>query len=224
MMEGFDRPTSVIICGSDRPLLNWIAFALAGCVDPRFAWTDVQMEGEQLDPLDPLSRHLIPPARFDSVTPFQMGAEVVPAGISPEKLIRPDERGETVRHLADFIRLPAHTQERISQIPSGHEPAVLVLSNGHRLVALYPSASVGRAVGAIVSAGATLIMTFADAPPAGRLAFSAVVHVSGRGMADWREATLRVEKGGPVDGVRAGSSRPLGELPTLGPAMGKHLD
>jgi hypothetical protein len=208
----FNRPTSVIVCGSNRPLLNWVAYALASITDPGFIWTDVRLQGEVLADADPLSRNLIPPDRMNVVHPKELALHRGGAKAVAESVIRADEPTDTVRRLADFLRLPLHTQRLLSAGPSQGQPMVLVLSNGHRLVAFYPTDAVGPTVRAIVESGATLIMTFADAPPEGRLVFETVLHLEGNDTRGWRQASLTAEKG-PADGpLRSGSAYRLGEF------------
>jgi hypothetical protein len=116
-----------------------------------------------------------------------------------------------------------HTQRLLSAGPSGGPPMVLVLSNAHRLVALYPTDSVAPVVRAIVETGAILFMTFADSPPEGRLAFDTVMHVEGNDPMSWNEATLRVEKGPASGPLRAGSEHRLGQLPPIASVLANRL-
>ena len=221
----FEGPTSVIICGSDRPLLNWVAYALALASDPEFHWTDVRLEGEVPAPDDLLSRNVIPPDRLSTVRPPELTPDDTTANVAVSAVIRDDETPDEVRRLVEFLRLPPQTQSVISRSAPGGPPRVVVLSNGHRLVAIYPTIEAVRpTVRAIVAAGVVLIMTFADAAPQGRFAFDVVLHIDAPVRQDWRRATMRVEKGPPTGVLRAGAEYRLGDMSLLRNILGQHLE
>jgi len=208
MVEGtlFPNPTSVIICGSSRPLLNWVAFALASAGDPEFHWTDVRMSGEVLSPDDLFARDLIPADRLHLARPRELTPDDATANVAVSAVIRDDETPEELRRVLEFLRLPGPTQELLAETAGTGPPRIVVLSNGHRLLALYPELGiVAPTVRAIVGAGVVLIMTFADAPPGGRVAFDVVLHLEGHEPKEWRQAALRVEKAPSSGPFRAGS-------------------
>jgi len=220
----FRQPTSVFLAGASRPLLNWVAFALASGTSGGFLWTDVRLGGEVLDPLDPLARGLIPPDRFNSVDAEELKRDDFAGNLAVGGLVRSDEASDFARKFADFLRLPPHTRGLISKLPREGSPAVLVLSNAHRLVALYPTETVGPVIRSIVAAGASLLLTFADAPPDGRQAFDQVFHLEGNGPAMWRDAVLRIEKGSSSGPLRNGAVVPLKTLPEVASVLGRSLD
>lgn len=198
----YDRPTSIFIGGDDRPTLNWCALALAGQFDPEFFWTDVRLPGEKLADTDPLSQQVVPTSRCHTVEPPALARDERSAEIARRRagdLLRSDEPSDTTARLVGFLGLPAHTQSLLPGEGGRRPPRCVVLSNAHRLVALYPTVSVSPTVRAIVEYGATLIATFADAAPEGRWAFETVLHVAAQGASDWRQAKLTVERlgGGP---------------------------
>lgn len=220
----FEGPTSVIICGSDRPLLNWVAYALAVASDAEFHWTDVRLEGEVLAPEDLLSRNVIPTEQLSTVRPPDLAPDDTTANVAVSAVIRSDEPPDEVRRLVEFLRLPAQTQSVLSRVAGGESPRVVVLSNGHRLVAIYPNIEVVRpTLRAIVASGVVLIMTFADAAPQGRFAFDTVIHVDSSARQDWRRATARVEKGASTGFLRAGAEYRLGEASPWREVLSKHL-
>lgn len=198
----FERPTSVFVGGEDRALLNWCALALARQCDPQFFWTDVRIAGEVLDPRDPLASSVLPPARYHTVEPPSLSRDERSAEIARRRsgeILRADDPSDARNRLIGFLGLPTHTQDLLAGGAGGRSPRCVVLSNAHRLIALYPTTSVEPTVRAIVQYGATLIATFADAAPEGRWAFDTVLQVSGKESARWRTATLRIERlnGGP---------------------------
>jgi hypothetical protein len=219
----FSRPTSVILFGSNRPLLNWVAYALASETDPGFIWTDVRLWGEVLADVDPLARNLVPPNRLAVVYPNALVPNDAAANMAIGGVVRGDEPSDTVRQLVDFLRLPLPTQRLLSGATSGGQPIVLVLSNAHRIVAFYPVETVASVIQAIVGAGVTLFETFADAPLEGREAFETILHVEGNDPKEWRQATLRVEKGTSAGPLRTGSKYRLGELDPVAAVLTRDL-
>lgn len=220
----FTSPTSVFVCGSNRSLLNWVAYALASSSDPEFHWTDVRLASEVRAPDDVLSRGLIPDAQLSFVAPRELAPDNAAANVVVSGVVRADETPEDLQRIMEFLRLPSQTQQVISRRASGRTPPVVVLSNGHRLVALYTDIDEVRpTVRAILSAGVTLIMTFADAPPGGRLAFDVVLHVGGEGTKGWREARLFVERAPTASAFRSGLDVPLSEFDPVASVLGRAL-
>ena len=221
--SGLHRPTSVVIYGSSRPLLNWVAYALAAEADPEFIWNDVRLRGEVLSEFDPLSRNLIPPERLNVAFPNEFAPEDRAANIVRSGVVRDDESHEHIRRLTDFLRLPLGAQRVLARRSAGNRPMVLVLSNGHRLVALYPSGTLAPSLRIMNEVGATLIMTFADASPASHRAFGTILVVEGNDVREWKRATLRVLKG-PADGpLRTGVEYRLGEYAPLADILTRQL-
>ena len=191
----FPHPTSVFICGTSRSLLNWVAYALAAESDPQFVWTDVRLKGEVVAAEDLLSHDLIPSDRLRLVSPAELTPDDATANVAVSAVIRDDDIPEEVQRTVEFLRLPAKTQELLANARSEGPPPVVVLSNGHRLVAIYHDLTVVQpTVRAIVQSGVVLIMTFADAPPGGRVAFDVILHIEGSDPTAWRLAKLRVEQ------------------------------
>ena len=220
----FPDPTSVIICGSNRPLLNWVAYALASSSDPKFHWTDVRISGEVPTPDDLLSRDLIPPVRLHLVAPRELAPDDATANIAVSAIVRDEDTPEELRRVLEFLRLPAPTQQLLAETPSEGVPRVVVLSNGHRLLALYPEiGAVAPTVRAIVGAGVAFIMTFADAPPGGRVAFDTVLQLEGRDPESWRQATLRVEKTPSSSVFPAGSEVRLADFKPVAAVLGREF-
>lgn len=220
----FPTPTSVIIIGDSRPLLNWVAYALASLSDPGFHWTDVRLQGEAPTPDDILSRGLIPPNRLSVVSPPELRPDDATANMAVSAVIRDDETPENVRRAVEFLRLPAQTQDVLSRGSLEGPPRVVVLSNGHRLVAIYSdTATVTPTVKAIVGAGAVLIMTFADAAPEGRAAFDVILHLSGNNALAWKHAALRVEKSTSTSAFRAGTEIRLVDFPPVAALLSRNL-
>ena len=222
----FDRPGTVFLQGTSRPLLNWIAWALARDSDPLYAWTDVRLRGEPLDPNDPLALDVIPGDRLSVVHPNEMAPEVATAArarAAAPGLVDPGESAEIGRRLEEFLRLPTHTQEQLAAHTGDRRLTALVLSNAHRIVGHYPTEMVAPILRTIVRSGVVLFLTFADAPPDGRLAFDSVLRVYGTDARFWRGARIEVERVPPESGLVVGSSYPLGETSPFVELLAGHL-
>lgn len=219
----FDRPTSVILYGDSRPLLNWVAFALAVGNPGGYAWTDIQLEGEVRDDADLLRTHLIPEDRFFEVSPDRLILDDFAGNVALGGLVRSGDPPETVQRFADFLRLPSHAQSLISRLPRDGPPAVLVLSNGQRIAALYSWETAAPAIRSVVQSGASLLLTWAEAPTRGRLEFERVFHLKGSDRATWRDGILSVERGTSTGPLRTAVELRLGDLPEVASVLGKSV-
>jgi len=205
------HPTSVLLHGSSRPLLNWVMYAVLDRSNPNFRWTDVRLREERLDPLDPLARHVLPEGQLSIIEPAMLQRSPDP-GRAVSTMIHSDEPAGSLQRVMEFLRLPAHTQELISQASPTKRPAQFGLSNCHRLAAIFPVNSIQPTLRAILSSGVSLVMTWADALPASAQLFDFVVGVEGSDPAAWKEAVLNCELGRSEGPVRVGSKLRLGEL------------
>jgi len=219
----FARPTSAILCGANRSLLNWVAYGLAASEGREFVWTNVELDGEVMEDSDLLSKDLIPRDRFLTVRPNTLVRDEFAGNVALGGLVRTDEPTEAIRRFADFLRLPLHTQAVISRLPRTGPPVVLVLSNVQRMAALYPTEAVAPTVRSIVESGASLLLTWADAPSKGRFAFENVLHLRGSEPSAWREAVLRVEQASPDGPLRAGDELCLGDFAPVASTLTKVL-
>jgi len=205
-------------------MLNWTAYAIAQQTDPRFRWVDVREPGQEPKPTDVLSRQVVPSDRLSTRATSELIPNEAEARIEVTSVIRSDEPPRNVKRLLEFLRLPAATQQMLESTPPSEEPHVVVLSNGHRVVAHYPSAeAVEPTIRAICESGITFLMTFADDPPRGRFAFDNVIRVDGRFSEGWRGATLTVEKWSRGEALRPGSVVRLGELRPLASVLSAEL-
>jgi hypothetical protein len=213
MASVFDRPTSVILCGDPGALLNWVAYGFASIHPGGYHWTDVRMAGQRIDDRDPLARLRIPDDRLSVIPPQELARNDGPANVAISAVVRSDETTRSARQLMDFLRLPAHVQRVVASRERGGRPLLLVLSNGHRLAALYPDEAVGPLIDAVVASGVSLLVTYPDEPQRGRLAFEHVWHLRGTEPSRWGEARFSVEKGTGDGPFRPGSVTALRDLP-----------
>jgi hypothetical protein len=214
-------PTSVFIFGNDRPLLKWVALALFAPFSSRVYWTDIRLEGETLEPLDPFALHAVPRDRLVVVHPRGLQPEDSDARrveAAAAAMFREDEPPDSIRRIAEFLRLPTHTQERISSTIYGMEPSVIVAANAHRLAALYSPDSIGPMISTILGAGTCLVILWADAATSLREVFDVVLKVEGSGPSDWPQATLSCEKG-----IASGKPVRLFDLPPIARVLKERL-
>ena len=209
-----DHPTNVLLHGSSRPLLNWVMYAVLDRSSPNFRWTDVRLREERLDPLDPLARHVLPEGQLSIIEPADLRRSPDP-GTVVSSMIHSDEPTESLQRVMEFLRLPTHTQELISQATPTKRPAPFALSNCHRLAALFPVNSVEPTLRAIRSSGVSLVMTWADALPASAQLFDFVLGVEGSDPTAWKDAVLNCELGRSEGAVRVGRRLRLGELRSI---------
>jgi hypothetical protein len=209
----------VILCGGPGPLLDWVAWGFATANPGGYFWTDVRMAGQAMDARGPLGRGRIPADHLSVVTPPELSPNDAPANAAISALLHADEPRSYLQQLADFLRLPEHTRTVISERRIREPPVLLVLSNGHRIAAQYPVGSVGPLVRAIVAAGASLFLTYADEPPEGRSGFSNIWHVQGGAMSDWPSASLEVEAGTFEAPFTTGARVRLADLPRVAGAL-----
>ena len=217
----FEPPTSVFLCGGDRSLLNWVAYALVADNPGGYLWGHVRLEGEVLDETDLLQTPLIPRDRLITVSPNQLVRDELAGNVAVGGLVRSEKEDESVRSFADFLRLPAQTQEMISRLPREGPRPVLVLSGSHRLAALYSGEAAVATIRSVVELGGSMLLVWADAPVAGRLSFERILHLKGDEPPHWRDAQLTVERGWPTGPLRTGVKVHLRDLPQVASVLGK---
>jgi len=228
-LTGFEPPdlfvprTSVVLCGSNRSLLHWVAYSFVAEHPAGFLWGHVRLPGEVLEDSDVLKTQLIPPDRFLTVSPGELARDELAGNVALGGLMRSEAEEELVRRFADFLRLPAQTQEMISRLPREGPSPVLVLSGGQRLAALYSPEVVGPTIRSIVQFGGSMLMTWAEAPTGGLLEFERVLHVKGYEPSKWRDAVLTVEKGWSTGPLRTGAELRLRDVAPVAAVLSKTL-
>jgi hypothetical protein len=219
----FDPRTSVILCGSGRSLLHWVAYAFVADHPAGFLWGHVRLQGEVLEDSDILKTQLIPPGRFIPVSPGELARNEAAGNVAHGGLMRSETEDELVRRFAEFLRLPTQTQEMISRLPREGPSPVLVLSGTQRLAALYPVEVIGPTIRSIVEFGGSVLMTWAEAPHEGRLEFERVLHVKGYELSKWRDAVLAVEKGWSTGPLRTGAELRLSDVAPIATVLSRNL-
>jgi len=217
----FEPRTSVILCGSGRSLLNWVAYGLVVGHPGGFLWGHVRLEGEVLEDTDLLKASLIPPDRLIAVAPKDLAGNELESNVAISYLIQ-SEGDERARHsFLEFLRLPHQTQEMIAGLPHDGPSPVLVLTGAHRLHSINPPNVAGPMIRTVVETGGPVCMLWADAPDAGRFEFEHILHLKGDQPAKWREAFLTVERGWPQGLLQTGATVSLRDLPAVAAVLAK---
>ena len=213
----FAKPSSVFVFGTNRPLLKWVTLALLAPYAARAYWTDVRLDGEALDPLDPLALHAVPDDHVHVVHPREMERneqEARNVDAAAATMLRSTEVPESLRQISEFLGLPAQSRARIASVAVEGQPAIMIVSNAHHFVGIYPRESVGPIIHAIVDSGVCLFVLWTGTPPPLRSVFDVVLHVEGDAV-HWREATLQCEQGISTGPLGPGKACPLAELPPI---------
>ncbi len=223
-LSGLFHPrTSVVLIGSNRARLNWLAYAFVRDYPGGFLWGHVRLEGEVLDDDDLLKTQIIPPEKFISVAPSELMRNELAGNVALGGLSRSEEDEESVSRFADFLRLPEQTQRLFSELPTEEPRPVLVLSCAHRLATLYPIEALGPTVRSVVELGGSTLQTWADAPSSSRFAFEHILHLKRDESRSWRDTVLAVEKGWPTGPLRTGAELRVGDLPSVEAVFEKSL-
>jgi hypothetical protein len=213
----FAKPAAVFVFGTNRPLLKWVTLALLSPYSSRAYWTDVRLEGETLEPLDPLALHAVAEDHIHVVHPKEMERneqEAQRVEAATATMVRSDEVPESLRQISEFLRLPAHSRARVASVAVSGQPAIMIVSNAHHFVGIYPRESVGPIIHAILESGVCLFVLWTGPPPPLRTVFDVVLSVEGD-VAHWRDATLTCEQGIPTGPLGPGRPCRLGDLPAI---------
>ena len=219
----FERPTSVFVGGSPRPLVNWVALAVVRWARADYFWTDVRLPSQPPDLLDPVTLGRIPSPQLHVVPPEDLRRNEPLSDAALARLTHEDEPPDSRRRLSNFLRLPTHTQEVIARHRPEDRPFLLIVSNAQRIASMYPAQVVRPLVDAIIGSGFSLLLAFADTPPEGRRGFDVILSVIGGEPPAWRDATLSSERGGLAGVIDAGQSARLSEIPSLARILDREI-
>jgi hypothetical protein len=219
---GFGKPTSVFISGTSRSLLKWFAFASLAPYASRVYWTDVRLPGEILDPLDPMTLHAIPEDSLyvllpRDLQPDDQGARQAEAAAAT--MLKSDETPGSLQGLVEFLRMPSHAQKLISRTGRPELPAILVTANAHRLASVYSEERIAPLMRVMLESGTCQVALWAEASTALTSIFDVILHLEGSGSADWRNATVRCEKGISTGPLASGVAHRLADLKLIAPIL-----
>lgn len=215
---GFRSPSSVFISGTSRSLLKWFAFAALAPHAPRVYWTDVRLPGEILDPIDPMTLHAIPAKSVyvllpEELAPDDRGAQQAESAAT--RMIRPDPASHTLEGLVEFLRMPTHAQELISATGRRGIPSILVTANAQRLATVYSPERIAPLMRIMLDSGTCQIALWAEAPTTHTSMFDVILHLEGTDPKDWRNATIRCERGITTGPLAVGPAVRLADVPQI---------
>ena len=210
----FDRPTSVLVYGPSRDLVNLAVFALAEATTPTFQWLDIRVPGETRLALDPVVLGWVAADRLWAVeSPGSLQPNDLGATSALFALIRSDEPPATVTQITEFLRLP-ETSQRILAVPPGdRRPGVVAVPNAHRVMASFSASQVPGILRAHRNSGFSVYAGYAEAAGTGRSAFDFVFRLEGEGASAWRTTACVCEQGIRTGPLADGRPVPLGQIP-----------
>ncbi len=219
----FDPRVSVILSGSNRALLNWVAYSLVSHHRGGFVWGHVRLPDEILEDDDLLTTDVLPPERFLTVSPSELVPDNFRGNVALGGLARSEAEEDSLRRFADFLSLPDQTQRLISELPGEGPAPVLVLSGAHRLAPLYTPELVGPTIRRIVEFGGPVLIVWAESRVGARSEFDRILLLGSDGPKNWKDAVLSVERGWPTGPLTTGTEHRLGDLPPVASVLARHL-
>jgi hypothetical protein len=216
--DQFAKPSSLVISGTSRPLLKWFAYASLAPFASRVYWTDVRLPGELMDPLDPMTVHAIPEESVYVLSPRDLQPDdqgALQAEAAAATMLHADERTNTLQGLVEFLRMPAHAQKLISATGRFDLPSILVTANTQRLATVYSEDRIVPLMRAMLEAGTCQIALWAEAPTALFSVFEMILHLEGSDPRDWKDATVRCEKGIKTGPLASGKALKLSEMSAI---------
>ncbi len=222
---GFQKPSSVFISGASRTLLKWFAFAWLAPYGSRVHWTDVRLPGEILDPLDPMALHAVPE---DSVYvleprdlfPDDQGGRAEAAAAT---MLESHESPDSVRGLVEFLRMPPHGQKLIAATGRAESPSILVTTNSQRIAIAYAQDRLEPLMRAMLEAGTCQVALWAEAPTTLTSMFDAILALEGNDPTDWRNATIRCERGISTGVLSKGRAIRLADIESIATVLEKFI-
>jgi len=210
-------PWGTFIYGTSRPLVQWLAQAMAAAYEPNPVWVDFRDADVGPDPSGPVALGAVPEDRLYVVTRSEAKPGPAVTDRTLWTVIRSDEPKDTIAELTYFLRLPPRAQEIVSRAGGKAPRLALVVANSDRVRDFYPR--YGQLIRALIDSTirAHLLPFFASLPPTdpGYLSFDLVFEVRAKGLTEWREGTLRCEKAPADSEFVSGQTSPLGSLPEL---------
>src|SRR5208282_2537111 len=154
-----ETPTSAIVYGTSRPLVNLLLYALAEEANASFHWLDIRPSGEAPPELDPARLGWIDERRVWTVDPLDaLAPDNARANAALFELVREDEPPATLARLSDFLRLPERLQQILAEMASTGRPGVLAVANVHRTGKSFPDSTLVPILEAIAWAGYSLFV------------------------------------------------------------------
>lgn len=184
------------VYGTERPLVQWFAYALAIACDPEPLWVDFRGGSATADASGPIALGKIPPHHLYVIS----RSEARPLPTVPDRtlwtMIRSDEPKESLLEFSDFLRLPPQVQEVLAARGEAAPRPAIVLANTDRVRDYYPHTIDGIRPFVLTALRANVLPILASSPPKAPayLAFDHVFEVRARSLSDWRDGILSCEQ------------------------------
>jgi len=204
----FDRPNSVLVYGTCRPLVNLTLFALATTTNPDLDWVEIGEPKDDRTLRDPVQLGWIPEDRLWRVSDLDaLQPTALSKNLSLVGTIRADEPPEVVAQITEFLRLPDRSQRILATRPPEDRPGVVAVTDTHRAEGTFSTQRVPSILTVHRNAGFSVFVGHAESPGPGRDLFDFVFHLDGENedAADWKQRELVCERGissGPLRGAR----------------------
>jgi len=179
-----------------------------------------------MDPLDPMTLEAIPERSVYVLSPRDLGPDdqgALQAEAAAATMLHADEREVALRGLVEFLRMPQHAQNLIAATGRPEMPSILVTANSQRLATVYSVDRVSALMRAMLDAGTCQVALWAEARTTHTSMFDIILHVEGSDPADWRNATVRCEKGIETGPLANGAALRWSTLPAISSILEKSI-
>ncbi len=218
-------PGSTFVYGPCRPLVNLLLYAAAETAGPPFHWLDIREPSAEIEKLDPAELGWIDAGHLWAVDPVEAFApDNARANAALFELIRSDEPPETLARLSEFLRLPARLQQILARDPRSAGPGVIAVANADRTRRAFSEGLLPPILEAVAGAGFALYVGYGGSGPAAREAFQSVLRVDGPRLERWADATVTLERGRGLAGLRPREPARIADLPSLRSVLQRALD
>lgn len=204
---------SVYLWGSSRPAVNLVLYAMAGRIDPEFAWLQVSDRGSP----DAVDRLLMESwQRPDRIA--MRAEEFLPRGkVDPSfmrRLFDDDGEEEMAERLRQFVTLPPLVQQMVSRHVPRRGTKVLAIPNADRLADLYAGRpfELETLLRVLEEASVSLLTGRSNGPGPLRQLFQYVMELRISELESWPEGLLIVEHAPSENADLTGQAFSLGQL------------
>lgn len=209
----FERPTSLFFWGSDRIVLNQLAFHAARGADPDFVWLEIRSASDPRPRGDPAGSGLIPPTNLVEVKAELLRPRLGRRTGALAKILDLDPRGGLVREILPYLQFPRFLANVLGGMLPVGRPRVLAVANSDRISEFYPARRglVRRFVRTIQRLDISLVVSYCGPP---RRDFGAWDHLfelssASESPTPAAAASLTCRRGAPSPAWQVDTSYPL---------------
>ena len=188
------HPSSFVLWGPDRGILDRVALAIARSIDPEFYWFDVTAPDGALSRGEREVLEEVPVHRAFRLSPPEVELQNAIGNVAVWAVLRHGgAEAQQVSELADFVRLPDVVQRTVSE-RNPDTPGTLVVSNADHASHLYPAdaGTFSPYIRLLNNRGLTLILTTGMTPRANAADFEVILKLQPGAVGSW---SMKCEKG-----------------------------